>query len=63
MSCLKNIPNVHVTTYAGNTGNSFPLVLAEDVCSRAPDLYLILEQSTDEDVLPLFTQQSLYISA
>ncbi len=61
MPCLKNIPSIHNVTTRGNSGNNFPLVQEESKCSRAPDLYLITEESTDEIEYPIFTEQALYI--
>jgi hypothetical protein len=63
MSCLKNIPNVHASNTTGNIGNNFPLVQDEDKCNKAPDLYLITEESVrPTDVDPIYTEQALYIA-
>jgi len=60
MLCLKNIPNSPVLS-TGNNGSSFPVSLSDEQCMLAPDYYLILEESTTEENIPLFTQHPRFI--
>lgn len=61
MSCLiKNIPpNAYVPT--GNTGAGFPFSISEAECMFAPEFYLILEESTPTNEIPLFTHHPRFI--
>jgi hypothetical protein len=61
MSCLiKNIPP-NASVPQGNPGTGFPFAISEAECLLAPDFYLILEESTIGNEVPLFTHHPLFI--
>ena len=61
MSCnIKHITNKD-SVADGNLGNDLILELDFYQCSVAPDYYLILEESTEENEIPLFSQHPRFI--
>lgn len=61
MSCLiKNIPP-NVVSPLGNSGVGFPLSISEAECMFAPEFYLILEESTPANEIPLFSHHPRFI--
>lgn len=61
MNCLiKNIPN-NISVASGNSGNGFPFSITEQTCMLAPEYYLITEQSTPGNEIPLFTHHPRFI--
>lgn len=62
MNCnIKNIPEELNPTTSANLGTPFQLDLNFYECALAPDFYLILQESTPENEIPLFTQHPRFI--
>lgn len=61
MNCvIKNIPS-DAQVSLGNDGSSFPFSISEMECMLAPDFYLILEESTPGNEIPLFSHHPRFI--
>lgn len=61
MNCLiKNIPK-NFPVSIGNSGTGFPFSIPVAQCALAPDFYLIRQESTTDNEIPLFTQHPRFI--